>query len=335
MALAELKRELGLALGLALQRPFQCLIQVSNRFNIRCSFCDFWPNGVPSHQELSVAELERVADELSCIGTFMVSIEGGEPFVRPDLIEIVRAFRRHVCLLYTNGWYVDEAAARALFAAGVTQVGISIDFPDAQRHDAKRGLEGTYERACRAVELLRDAAPHGGKQVHIMTVLMRDNQLDLEALLQLSQRLGVGHCVTLLADRGFRRGKTDLPPTAPFSEQLVALWKRYPHLRIFERYLAGIDPFLRGEAMPVCRAGQQSFNIDHLGNVGPCIEKIDTVVGNVRNEPLREILQRMRSQNHGAACQDCWTVCRGFNQIMGARGTWDGWRDLGLRMRSR
>jgi len=44
---------------------------------MRCSFCDFWPNGVPSHQELSVAELERVADDLSRIGTFMVSIEAG------------------------------------------------------------------------------------------------------------------------------------------------------------------------------------------------------------------------------------------------------------------
>lgn len=334
MAVEELRRELGLALGIALERPFQCFIQVSNRCNMRCSFCDFWPNGVPAHQELTVGDFQRIAEELSDIGTFMVSLEGGEPFVRPDLIEIVRAFRQHVCLLYTNGWYVDAEAARGLFAAGLTQVGVSIDFPGAQRHDAKRQLDGAFKRACHAIELLRDAAPHGGKQVHIMTVLMHDNQEDIEALLQLSERLGVGHCVTLLADRGLRRGKRDRRPSAPVSAQLIELWKRYPHLRIFESYLAGIDPFLRGETMPGCRAGQQSLNIDHLGNVGPCIEKIDTVVGNIRTEPLREILARMRAQEHGAGCQDCWTVCRGVNQIMGARGTWDGWRDLAWRMRS-
>jgi MoaA/NifB/PqqE/SkfB family radical SAM enzyme len=334
VALAELKRELGFALGLALERPFQCFIQVSNRCNMRCSFCDFWPHGVRYSEELTVADFRRIADELSAIGTFMVSIEGGEPFVRPDLIDIVRAFRRHIALLYTNGWYVDAQVARSLFAAGLTQVGVSIDFPD-DRHDAKRKLPGAFERACRAVEQLRRAAPHGGRQVHIMTVLMHDNERDLPALLELSASMRVGHCVTLLANRGYRRGNNDKLPSAEIGEELVQLWHEHPHLRIFEGYLEGLDPYLRGAEMPACRAGRQSFNIDHVGNVGPCIEKIDTVVGNVRDEPLGAIIARMRAQAHGAGCQDCWTVCRGFNQIMGDRGTWQGWRDLAGRMRSR
>ncbi|MBI3890780.1 MAG: hypothetical protein HY303_04545, partial [Candidatus Wallbacteria bacterium] len=42
----ELRRDLGFAAGLLLGRPFSCLLQVTNRCNMRCSFCDFWPNGV-------------------------------------------------------------------------------------------------------------------------------------------------------------------------------------------------------------------------------------------------------------------------------------------------
>lgn len=325
-----------LGLGMLRRRPFQCLLQVTNRCNMKCSFCDFWPNGVPSQQELSLRDFERIADELAAIGTFMVSIEGGEPFVRPDLVEIVRTFsRRHVTLLYTNGWYVEPAGARALFAAGLTQVGVSIDFPDGARHDRKRGLDGAFARARRAVELFRAAAAHGGKQVHVMTVLMRDNQDDIEALLALSRELAVGHCFTLISEKGFRRGRAGALPTRPLTAELRTLWRRYPHMRVFRDYLDGVDRFLGGAALPTCRAGQQSFNIDHCGNVAPCIEKIDRAAGNVRTEPLPVILARLRDLPEINGCQDCWTLCRGFNQAMGAGGSLKSWVDLGARMRSR
>ena len=99
---------------------------------MQCSFCDFWPNGVAPREELTLTDFARIARELSELGTFLVSIEGGEPFVRPDLVEIVALFaRRHIPLLYTNGWYVDEAKARALLSAGLAQVGVSIDYADA------------------------------------------------------------------------------------------------------------------------------------------------------------------------------------------------------------
>ena len=327
---------LRFAAGVALQRPFQCLVQITNRCNMTCSFCDFWPNGVASDKELSLTDYQRVAAELSRIGTFLVSIEGGEPFVRRDVIDIVRAFAaHHLTVLYTNGWYVDERAAQALFAAGLTQIGVSIDYSQGARHDAKRGIPGTFERACRALRLLRDAAPRGGKQVHVMTVLTADNHLDLDALLELSATLGVGHCITLLSNRGFRRGKHDALPPAGVTSKLLELWQRHPHLRVFRDYLQRADAFLRNDAeLPRCRAGVQSFNIDHCGNVSPCIEKIDQPVGNIREVPIAELLARMRDLPAVAQCQDCWTLCRGFSQLLGQGGSATAWRDLLVRMRS-
>ena len=330
-----LRNQLGFAAGIALRRPFQCLIQVTNRCNMKCSFCDFWPNGVPAAQELVLDDYRRISDELAGMGRFLISIEGGEPFVRRDLIEIVRTFAmQHLPVLYTNGWYVDAAAARNLFAAGLTQVGVSIDFPDAPRHDAKRGIAGAFEHARTAIQLFRDAAPYGGKQVHVMSVLMRENEDCLEELLQLSAALGVGHCMTLLSDKGFRRGKIDTLPRPGISDKLVALWRRYPHLRMFRDYLATIDVFLAGQEMPTCHAGRQSFNIDHCGNVSPCIEKINQPVGNVRETPLPELVGRMHALESVSTCQDCWTLCRGFGQILGGGGSAAGWRDLAVRMRS-
>src|SRR6185295_16878340 len=113
MTLREQMRDLRFAAGILLRRPFQALLQVTNRCNMKCDFCDFWPNGVSSQEELTTAEFGRIASELAELGTMLVSIEGGEPFVRPDLVEIVRLFaRRHVPVLYTNGWYVEKESAR-------------------------------------------------------------------------------------------------------------------------------------------------------------------------------------------------------------------------------
>lgn len=332
------QRDLRFLGGVLRRRPFHALVQVTNRCNMRCSFCDFWPHGVSPRRELGVADYERVAAEMAGIGCFLVSVEGGEPLLRPDIADIVRAFgRRHVPLLYTNGWFVTDDKARALFDANVAQVGVSIDFPDAARHDAKRGLPGTFERARRALDHLLKHAPHGSAQVHVMTVLMRDNQDDLEALLQLSAAAGVGHCVTLLSTDGFRRGKGSddaLPSAASLSTRLLDLHRRHPHLRAFRDYLSHMDAFMQGGAMPTCHAGEQSFNIDHLGNVSPCIERIDATAGNVREEALPAILARMHGLESVARCQDCWTLCRGFSQALGQGASWRSLVDLGTRMRS-
>lgn len=335
--MSELAREAGFARSLIGKRPYDVFLQVTNRCNMKCSFCEFPAKAATPQEELSLEELRGLARQLDGMGTFLVSIEGGEPFVRPDLVDIVRAFAgNHLPVLYTNGWYVTPEKAAELFAAGLTQVGVSIDFPDA-RHDAKRVLPGAFERAAKAVEMFKAAAPHGGKQVHVMTVLMKENEAEAERLLQWSAERGVGHVFTLLSDKGSHRGRgVDRLPSAGVGERLARLWDRHPHWKFFRAYLEKMDDFLAQRDMPTCRAGLQTFNIDHVGNVAPCIEKIDKPAGNLRRERLEVIHRRIaddRKEIEG--CQDCWTACRGFSQFLGGGPPLRSWWQLMTRMRSR
>ena len=333
-----LTRDARFAKTILARRPFQVLVQVTNRCNMRCSFCDFWPNPAPPRQELSVADFERLSGELAELGTFLVSIEGGEPLARPDIVDVVRAFgRHHLPVLFTNGWFVDNAIARRLWDAGLAHASVSIDYPDAARHDEKRGLPGTTERAWRALETFTRTAPRGGRQVHVMTVLMEQNHLDMEQLFAQSQRAGVGHQITLLSVSGYRRGTEgpDRLPPPHLSARMCELFDRFEHVRFFREYFERLDAFLAGEAMPECRAGLQSFNVDHVGNVSPCIERIDETVGNVKDTPLSELYARLRARTEELSkCQDCWTACRGFNQSLGKGGNARGLYTLATRMRA-
>ena len=339
MGLASLRRDVEFAAGLVARRPFNCLLQVTNRCNMKCSFCDFWPNAAPKGEELSLADYQRLAGELTEMGCFLLSIEGGEPMVRPDLVEIIRALgKRHMPALFTNGWYVTGDNARALFDAGATTVSVSLDYPDAARHDEKRRLAGAYERVLRALDHLLAAAPRGGKQVYVMTVVMEDNWQDVEALLQLTKARGVGHQLTLLSTTGFRRGKVgaDRMPPPRVSEMLVDLWRRYPHLGFFREYFETMGAFLGGGPMPTCHAGAQSFNVDHVGEVSPCIERIDWSFGNVKREPLPKIHARMAAAaaSEVARCQQCWTACRGVATALGEGASPRALYELGTRMKA-
>lgn len=326
-------RQAAFALGVLRQRPFQCLVQVTNRCNMRCSFCDFWRHPLPPAQELSTADYVRIADELAGIGRFLVSIEGGEPLQRRDIVDIVTAFsRQHLVVLYTNGWHMDEALACRLFEAGLARIGVSVDYPDAARHDAARGLHGAHTRALDALSMLRRLAPGGRRQVHMMSVLMQDNAAELDALLRLSGLCDVGHCLTLLSTEGTRRGNGHALPATVDRAHLLDLWRRHPHLYLPRRYLTGMADFLAGQAAGACVAGAQSFNIDHAGEVSPCIERIGESFGNVRHEPLPDIWRRMRDRQPATGCNRCWTLCRGISQTLSRRGSMDAWLDLARRM---
>jgi len=321
---------------IAMRRPFSVLLQVTNRCNMQCSFCDFWPNAAPKKEELTVADYERIAGELAKAGCCAVSIEGGEPLVRPDIVAIVRAFgQRHVPMLFTNGWYVTKDNARALWKAGLVHADVSIDYPDGKRHDAKRGLAGATERAWRAIEILRDTAPKGGKQVNVMTVVMKDNHADLEPLLRQSHEAGVGHHMTLISVSGFRRGKgVDEMPPPEAADELLRLYRSFTHVRYFESYFSTMRDFLGGREMPGCTAGSQGFNIDHVGNVAPCIERIGEHVGNVKTDSIPTLLDKLKTtRDVVAGCQDCWTACRGIQQALGGGGSLSAFRDLATRMR--
>jgi MoaA/NifB/PqqE/SkfB family radical SAM enzyme len=312
------RRGLSLVRTIAGGGPAICTIQVTNRCNMRCSFCAFWSDGAPPPEELTLAQLRRVSDKLALVGSLILSVEGGEPTLRPDLPEVIAALaRHHHPVLYTNGWFITADSARALTAAGLVGAGVSIDYADPARHDAHR-LPGAFDRAVAAVEHLRAAGSRTfRRQLHLMTVLMEDNVDELEPLLQLSARLGVRHRVTLLAVSGDNRAAGKRQPRDPgLGARLRDLRRRHPHFADLGSYLDGVDDYLAGAYRTPCEAGRRGFNINHVGETNPCIELAHSSAGRFLDVPLDDLLARLRSDENVPGCQRCYTICRGNVQAL-------------------
>lgn len=329
------RRGLRLLYGFVARRPIHAIVQVSNRCNLTCGFCSFWENPARRSDELAVDDFATLGGKLAEAGSLVVSLEGGEPLLRPDIVEIVAAFaRHHFPILFTNGWKVTPELARRLWAAGLDTCGVSIDYPDPARHDAHRGKPGTLDAARRAIDVLRDSAPRGRAQVFVMTVLMHDNADAIEPLLELSASHGVGHQLTLLSTGGAgRHTRAQSLPQPGIGAALVALKRRHPHFLSFTGYLEGIDVFLaHGHGGPAprtpCWAGDRFLNIDHLGDVSPCIEKLHLRAGNLVREPWSVISARLAALAEPRTCTDCWTSCRGFVEEMSGPPRLRSWREF-------
>jgi len=316
--------------GFVRGRPIHCIVQVSNRCNLTCGFCSFWERPAHPQDEMSVEDFEVISAKLAEAGSMVISIEGGEPLLRADIVAIVRAFARyHHPILFTNGWRVTRELACGLWEAGLTEIGVSIDYASPDRHDAHRGKKGTFAAAGAALEILRDTAPHGRRQVAVMTVLMVDNVDELEDLLRFSAQKGVNHQCTLLSTGGDgRHDRAQKLPGAGVGNRLIALKQLWPHLISFTGYLEGVDRYLSGQVRTPCWAGERFLNIDHLGEVSPCIEKLHLSAGNLRRDPWSVVAAKLASFSETKSCTDCYTSCRGFVEEMSGVPRGRSWREF-------
>ena len=135
------------------QRPLRDLrISVIDRCNFRCTYC--MPKEIfgdryvflPGEELLSFDEIRRLAGLFAALGVRKIHLTGGEPLLRRNLDELVRALTAvpgiEDIALTTNGLLLHQYG-RPLFEAGLRRVNISLDAldPDIFGRMNGRGIE--------------------------------------------------------------------------------------------------------------------------------------------------------------------------------------------------
>jgi cyclic pyranopterin phosphate synthase len=148
-------------------------VSVTDRCNLRCFYCLPRECGVPSRSDaLSFEELAEVVRVGTALGISKIRITGGEPLVRPGVIDFVRSLRTLPAIsdlaLSTNGTLLAEYAT-ALKAAGLMRINVSLD---SLRPAVFRAVSGRNDlaRVCAGIAAARAAGLH---PIKLNVVVMR------------------------------------------------------------------------------------------------------------------------------------------------------------------
>ena len=227
-----------------------------------------------------VAQLSRQADEL---GLARFVITGGEPLVFKDFDEVVAAIDPDKFYINcdTNGWFLDEARAKHLKEIGVDRIQLSIDSLDAKEHDEFRRSPGSHERAMKAA----DTALKAGLQIFVQTVVTMQ-RLYTDEFVEFIKYFNdkcIGVFVTYAKPVGYwERNYDSLVSREDMKYMSDVLEKKY---KVFT-HLTPAYGLNMG-----CIAVKGMFSVTQFGDVLPC-PYIHTSIGNILNEPLKDIIYR-------------------------------------------
>ena len=109
-------------------------MSVTDRCDFRCVYCmaeDM--QFLPRQRILTLEELYQLAERFVALGTRKIRLTGGEPLIRPGVVQLCRDIARlpglrELCMT-TNGSQLGKLAA-PLFDAGVKRLNISLDSLD-------------------------------------------------------------------------------------------------------------------------------------------------------------------------------------------------------------
>jgi MoaA/NifB/PqqE/SkfB family radical SAM enzyme len=285
-------------------RPVWCSWQVTRRCGALCFFCDHRREAA---SDVDLVACARIVAELTRLGSLVVSLTGGDPFLRNDLPEIVSLLARdHIPIATTHGFALRRESAREAWRAGLEGASVLLEDAVPERHDAAVGLSGAYDRAVVALRALSEERTREGQRVNVKVRLGSGSVEGLEVLLALAR--GIGATVTVEPSFPVGAGLDG----SGLQRDLLGLKARVPELRTGTYFLLRIEEAL-GTGVPGCQAARTFFNVDHRGRVSKCVEfqGPEDRVGDLASEGISDVLPRLKAVHARNTCRACWHGSRG------------------------
>ncbi len=104
-------------------------VSVTQRCNLRCVYCHAEGERSPE-AEISLPDIREILRVAASLGIRSVKFTGGEPLVREDILEIVRAVPEGLESSMTTNGILLGRYARDLKEAGLSRINVSLDSLD-------------------------------------------------------------------------------------------------------------------------------------------------------------------------------------------------------------
>mgnify|MGYP001239013424 CR=1 FL=1 len=297
--------------------PLSGSLEVTFRCNLRCAHCYLGDNrnGVPDQKELTREEIYAILDQLAEAGTLWLLLTGGDPFVRPDFMDIYRyaVHKGFLVTVFTNGALLTERIVAELAELPPQMVEITLYGATKETYERITQIPGSYERCMRGIDLL---LAHG-IPLKLKTVVMSWNYAEFEDIKAIAAGKGVDFRYDSALVGAMTAGDGPLPLRIT-PQEAIALESNNAELKAeLKAMLARTAGQPDNGKLYQCGAGLNSFHIDPYGMLYPCIlsrpQGYDLQQGNFA-EGWDVFMQQLRDQpaqrNDQCAQCDLAILCR-------------------------
>lgn len=314
----------------ALSAPKSVIWDVTYRCNLKCRHC-LTESGEARKDELSTAQAIKLIDNLADARVFYLSLSGGEPLLRPDIVTILKhiASKNMQIEIASNGVNISDKLLNEISALPVFHIQISIDGIGHQ-HDELRGVQGAFKASCASIKRIREH----DIAVSISTTVTNRNIDSLESIIRLAAELGCkGYKAIPFLPAG--RGKENNELALDLQEHLrlyrtLSSWSQKLEGKMnistetsFSFLLDNPTPSCFDNGPVGCSAGYDTLSIGANGVAYPCPFLHDFPIGNLttsslrdiwHNSPLLKTLRTLEKQDLDDPCRSCGYMphlCRG------------------------
>ena len=240
--------------------PLLAQVVVTRRCNLKCAYCnEFDRVSAPVPRE----RLEKTIDRLAALESRAIAFTGGEPLLHPEYPEVVRYAADRVARvsMSTNGYKLNAPLIRALGAAGLTRMQISLDGVEPTKTTAK-----VLSCTRRKLELLSSVASF---PVTVNAVLGSIPLAETREVVLFAKKMGFETTVQWLHD-GDGQAMNPHGITAEDVRELVREMA-LPTSHSSDVIEAGLGQ----QAAWKCRAGSRYLYVDEFSNAHFCSQAMD------------------------------------------------------------
>jgi MoaA/NifB/PqqE/SkfB family radical SAM enzyme len=277
------------------ESPLLTQLVVIRRCNLSCGYCNEYDDHSPP---IPVEELFARVDHLAELGCLVLTLTGGEPFMHPDLDQVVARAVSHgmVVTAISNAYPITKGWVERMNDAGLSLLQVSVD--NVEPNDVS---QKSWSKIKKRLLLLKE---HAKFKLNINAVLGSSPPQQTRDLIDEIRSLGFYMTVGLLHDQ---QGQIDpgligdiLPE---FHEEMRALCNK----SFFHQFGEGWEQkMLQGGTAPWrCRAGARYLYIDEFGKVAYCSQR-RAEPGTPLLEYTRDDLKREYDSPKG--CEDSCTI---------------------------
>ena len=166
--------------------PLRYFLELTYRCNLSCPYC--YIGHERNLPELSCDDWKKVISQIPRYG--LITLVGGEPFIRDDFIEILnysvkRVFRK--VNVVTNGILLEGEKLDALIKVNPVLLSVSLD-GWGKTHDLNRGQEGIFDKITSNLQNVNSKRKN--MMVDIKTIVLNNNIEDIYKLYEYCSKQG-------------------------------------------------------------------------------------------------------------------------------------------------